>query len=195
MSTIKSTSALQPEISNPSHFQHHNGATSIRSWFLTRGKKPAWWNWLTGREELRDQSWRKSRSRPLPSAAAANHSLSNSFDSGAKHKSGCKDYIHDLPFKLQFFHWSLLLYFKTVMTTLGILTSGLESVTVKGQDRLGTFIVIIKVIMIIMMMTIMTIMMMMMTIMTIIMMMMRRMMRQKAPIERPTIVLHPPPPE
>ena len=49
---------------------------------------------------------------------------------------------------------------------MGILTSGLESVTVKGQDRLGTFIVIIKVIMIIMMMTIMTIMMMMMRRMT-----------------------------
>ena len=32
------------------------------------------------------------------------------------------------------------------MTTFGILTSGFESVTVNGQDRFGTFIIIIKVV-------------------------------------------------
>ena len=37
-------------------------------------------------------------------------------------------------------------YLKTVMTTFGILTSGFESVTVNGQDRFGTFIIIIKVV-------------------------------------------------
>ena len=62
------------------------------------------------------------------------------------------DYLHDLPLKLQFFsmHAAIAtplmdptLVIIILMTTFGILTSGFESVTVKGQDRLGTLIGII----------------------------------------------------